>query len=276
MSKRVFLCSICNISSGNCSEDCKFCTQSVYHNTQIEKYKTKPTEEIIEEAKTAKKNGAYGFCLVTSGVGLDKKKREYVAQNAKVVKAEVSGLKLIGCNGLASVEDLQYLKDNGIDNYNHNLETEKDFYETICTTHDWEERFQTCKNVKEVGLKLVSGGIFGMGESEDERKKFFDQLALLQPDTIPLNFFHPNAELALTQDKIDPDEALKVIEYARSIFPEKRIMVAGGREVTFKERWLEIFDAGANAIVIGNYLTTKGEVISKDKEELEKAGFILG
>lgn len=272
----VFLCAISNISSGNCSEDCRFCTQSSRYSTQIERYRNKPLETIAEEAKAAKRNGAYGFCLVTSGAGLTTPKREYVASAAHAVKKEVEGLKIIGCNGLATVEDLLYLKENGVDVYNHNLETEKDFYKTICTTHSWDERFATCKNVKEVGLNLVSGGIFGMGESEDQRKKFFDQLASVEPDTIPLNFFHPNPDIPLKQELLKVDEALKIIQYARKIFPTQRIMVAGGREITFQKRWLEIFDHGANAIVIGNYLTTKGEEVVKDRKQLEEAGFTIG
>ena len=158
----IFLCAICNIESGTCNEDCKFCTQSVKYKADIQRYKQKEIAQIVEEAKRARANNANGFCLVTAGKGLTPKRLEYVCEAAKAIKKENLGLILIACNGIATVEELQTLKDAGVDAYNHNLETAKDFYDEICTTHPWEDRYQTCLNVKEVGLRLVCGGIFGI------------------------------------------------------------------------------------------------------------------
>ncbi|HIP55694.1 MAG TPA: radical SAM protein, partial [Arcobacter sp.] len=161
--KKVYLCAICNIESGTCSEDCKFCTQSVKYQADIQRYKNKSIEDIVKEAIIAKENKAVGYCLVTAGLGLTDKRLDFVCEATKAVKKAVSNLKIIACNGIASIEQLKELKNAGVDNYNHNLETSKDFYKTICTTHDWDSRYQTCQNVKEVGLKLICGGIFGMG-----------------------------------------------------------------------------------------------------------------
>ena len=197
----IYLCAISNISSGNCSEDCKFCTQSAHYNTDINKYKQKDILTIIDEAKKAKQNKAVGFCLVTSGKGLNDKKLEYVCKVAYEVKKNVD-ISLIGCNGTASKEQLLELKKSGIENYNHNLETSKEFYPSICSTHSWEERYETCLNAKEVGLNLCVGGILGLGESEKDRYSMLNSIKELNPKSIPLNFYIPNNKLPLLQNSI--------------------------------------------------------------------------
>ena len=270
--KKIYLCAICNVSSGSCSEDCSFCTQSARYKADIQKYKNKEIETILQEARYAKENQAVGFCLVTSGKGLNDQKLEFICQTAHRVKKEVSGLNLIACNGIASKEMLIELKNAGIDSYNHNLETSKSYYPKICTTHSWEERFQTCLNIKEAELKLCSGGIFGMGESEDDRASFINSLKELNPCTIPINFFHPNPSLPLTQKPLNTDEALEIIRYVKKELKSSIIMIAGGREITFGQRQGEIFEAGADSIVIGNYLTTKGQKPIDDLAMIQSLG----
>lgn len=270
---QIMLCAISNIASGNCSEDCKYCTQSAYVKTDIQKYRRKEISQIILEAKIAKKNEALGFCLVTAGLGLDDKKLEYVCEAAMAVKKEVPDLLLIACNGMASVEQLKELKKAGIFSYNHNLETSKEFFPQICTTHTWESRFQTNLNAKEAGLMLCCGGIYGMGESFEDRISLRKSLQELQPFSSPINFFITNDNLNLKAPKLDADEALKIISDTKEALPQTVIMVAGGREIVLGERQYEIFKAGAGAIVIGDYLTTKGEEPSRDIIELKKMGF---
>ncbi|MFK5882597.1 MAG: biotin synthase [Sulfurospirillum sp.] len=273
MKKEVFLCAISNISSGSCNEDCGFCTQSSKHHANIQRYKYKDISEIITEAKNAKKTGALGFCLVTSGRGLDDKKLDFVCRTCEAVKKEVKELNIIACNGLANLNQLKILKSAGVDLYNHNLESSEEFYKTLCTTHSWEERYQTCLHVKEAGLKLVSGGIFGLGESKDDRVAFVQSIKELDPFTFPMNFFHPNPALPIQKEPMNEDEALKIINYVRNELPDTRVMIAGGREITFKTKQSKIFDAGANSIVIGNYLTTKGNEPNKDIEMIKNAGY---
>ncbi|MBZ7954559.1 biotin synthase [Campylobacter sp. W0018] len=270
---QIMLCAISNIASGNCSEDCKYCTQSAYVKTDIQKYRRKEISQIILEAKIAKKNEALGFCLVTAGLGLDDEKLEYVCEAAMAVKKEVPDLLLIACNGMASVEQLKELKKAGIFSYNHNLETSKEFFPQICTTHTWESRFQTNLNAKEAGLMLCCGGIYGMGESFEDRISLRKSLQELQPFSSPINFFIANDNLNLKAPKLDADEALKIISDTKEALPQTVIMVAGGREIVLGERQYEIFKAGASAIVIGDYLTTKGEEPSRDIVELKKMGF---
>ena len=268
--KEIFLCSICNINSGTCNEDCKFCSQSVRYKADIERYKQKPMEEILQEAKNARDNGALGFCLVTADKGLTDKTLKFVCSVAKEVQNEAPGLRLIACNGTATLEQLLILKDAGIKAYNHNLETSEKFYPQICTTHPWSERYETCQNVNRAGLVLISGGIFGLGESQEDRISMLKSLASLHPTSVPINFYHHNKALQLKPNPLETDEALALIKLTREMIPDaQRIMVAGGRELMFKDRQNEIFEYGANSIVIGNYLTTKGRAMNRDLEMLE-------
>ncbi|MRJ03274.1 MAG: biotin synthase [Epsilonproteobacteria bacterium] len=270
---RVYLCAISNISSGVCSEDCAFCSQSTKYRADIPRYKYKPIEKIVEEARRAREARAVGFCLVSAGKGIDGRILEFVCEAARAVKREVPELSLIGCSGTATVEELEALKEAGIDHYNHNLETARSYYPSICTTHSWEERYETCLNVKRAGLNLCCGGIFGLGESPQQRREFIEEISSLEPMSIPINFYHPNPALPLPERVMDPEEALSIISEVRRANPQSMVMVAGGRELVFGERWTDILEAGANAIVIGDYLTTKGEHPDRDIERLEALGY---
>lgn len=270
MSKKIFLCSICNINSGTCKEDCKFCSQSVRYKADIERYKQKPIEDIKREAIAARDSGALGFCLVTADKGLNDKTLEFVCSTAKEVQKVAPELRLIACNGTASIEQLKEIKKAGIKAYNHNLETSEAFYPQICTTHPWSERYETCQNVNEAGLVLISGGIFGLGETQSDRESMLNSLKELNPTSVPINFYHHNPALQLQPNPLKVEEALKLIKLTRETLPNaERIMVAGGRELMFGDRQNEIFDYGANSIVIGNYLTTSGREMNKDLEMLK-------
>lgn len=273
MNEKIFLCSICNINSGTCKEDCKFCSQSVKYKADIERYKQKPIDQIKAEAIAARDKGALGFCLVTADKGLNDKTLEFVCATAKEVQRVTPELRLIACNGTASVEQLKELKKAGIKAYNHNLETSEAFYPQICTTHPWSERYETCENVNEVGLVLISGGIFGLGETQTDRESMLSSLKSLNPTSVPINFYHHNPALELQPNPLKIDEALELIKLTRQTLPNaERIMVAGGRELMFGDRQSEIFSYGANSIVIGNYLTTAGREIDMDLEMLHSLG----
>lgn len=271
---KIFLCAISNIESGTCNEDCKFCTQSVKYKADIQRYKQKDISTIVEEAIRARENKAVGFCLVTAGKGLDDKRLDFVCRAAVEVKKLNLGMKIIACNGTATKEQLLELKKAGVDNYNHNLETSREFYKEICTTHTWDERYETCQNVKEVGLNLVCGGIFGLGESREDRISMLKSIASLNPMNVPINFFHPNEALPFTNNPLSRQEAFELIKLTREMVPDAhKIMVAGRREVMFKEDEYKIFEYGANSFVIGDYLTTKGKSPKEDIENLEALGY---
>lgn len=270
MSEKIFLCSICNINSGTCLEDCKFCSQSVRYKADIERYKQKDIKLIQEEAISARDNGALGFCLVTADKGLNDKTLEFVCSVATAVIEVAPELRLIACNGTATLEQLLVLKDAGIKAYNHNLETSEAFYSKICTTHPWSERYETCQNVNKAGMVLITGGIFGLGETQEDRVSMLEALNSLNPTSVPINFYHHNEALDLTPNSLNVEEGLALIELTRKTLPNaERIMVAGGRELMFGERQNEIFEYGANSIVIGNYLTTSGRAMNKDLDMLK-------
>ncbi len=273
MNEEIFLCSICNINSGTCNEDCKFCSQSVRYKANIERYIHKPMEKILEEAVNARDHGALGFCLVTADKGITDKSLKFVCDVAKEVQKVAPELRLIACNGTATLEQLLVLKEAGIKAYNHNLETSEAFYPNICTTHPWSERYETCQNVNKAGLVLITGGIFGLGETQQERVSMLESLASLNPASVPINFYHHNEALQLQPNPLTADEALELIKLTRTTIPHaQRIMVAGGRELMFGKRQAEIFAYGANSIVIGNYLTTSGAAMESDLEMVRSLG----
>ena len=241
MSKKIFLCAISNINSGTCNEDCKFCSQSVKYKADIKRYIQKPIDKIIKEAKEAYQSGALGFCLVTAHKGLESKTLKFVCEVARAVSREVPQLRLIACNGTASLEQLLELKEAGIKAYNHNLETSREFYPQICTTHPWDERYETCQNVNKSGLVLITGGIFGLGETQEDRVSMLHSLKSLNPTSVPINFYHHNPALPLEPNSMSVDEALALIKLTREVLCDAdRIMVAGGREMMFGQRQAEI------------------------------------
>ncbi|GMB91256.1 biotin synthase [Helicobacter ailurogastricus] len=273
--REIFLCSISNVSSGDCPEDCAYCTQSSHHQGKIRRYKYKKPEDVLEEAKYLHSLGALGFCLVTSGRGLDDQKCEYIANLAQSIKKEVPHLHLIACCGRADVPSLKHLKKHGIDSYNHNLETSQNFFSQICTTHTWEERFETCENTLKAGLLLCSGGIFGLGESFNDRIDLLRTLQSLTPATTPINFFIPSPSLPIKESVMGAQEALECLTLAKEFLPKTKLMVAGGREVVFGANQREIFDCGVDAIVLGDYLTAKGDAPKKDLDMLANYGFAI-
>lgn len=271
--KTIMLCAICSLSSGICNEDCAYCTQSKDARTGIKRFDIKTEDQVMAEARAAVANHALGFCLVTSGAGLDDKKTEKVASLAYAIHKQLPNLMLIACNGIATKEQLKELKKAGVFSYNHNLETSREFYHNICTTHSWEDRWQTNLNAKEAGLELCCGGIYGLGESKEDRISMRKSLAELKPFSSPINFYIAHPKLALQRQPLTPDEALDIVSDTVLALPDCRIMVAGGREHILKDRQYEIFGRGAAAIVIGDYLTSKGEIASKDIEQLKSRGY---
>jgi len=267
--REICLCSLTNIRSGSCPEDCKFCTQSARWRAKIEKYRWKPFSKIVEEAERASKWGARGFCLVTSGVGIVPSDLPHLTKLISNLKEQFSNLNLIGCFGIVGKGELMELKRAGLSAYNHNLESSRTFYPHLCTTHSWEERFKTAQLVKEVGLELYCGGIFGVGESQSDWEELGEALRQLEPEVIPLNFFipHPALPLRATHSR---EMALEVISLFRRLFPKSGIMLAGGRELLFGDKWVEGIEAGADGIIIGNYLTAPGDAPHRDWEIIER------
>jgi biotin synthase len=171
---------------------------------------------------------------------LTSQKTEYISRAAKAIKEQFD-FHLIACCGSADKESLRELKDAGVDSYNHNLETSREFFPKVCTTHTWDERYETCQNAASVGLMLCVGGIRGVGESFEDREEFYKAVSSLKPFTSPVNFYIPNPALPIKNAVLDRNEALECIKLAKRYLPETRLMMAGGREVVFGLEQKEIF-----------------------------------
>ena len=263
---RVNLCSIVNAKSGRCPEDCAFCAQSAYFKTDIEEYPLLNQEEILNRAQSAKEVGAHEFSIVTSGKALRGDELNRVTKFISTLKENNSIIRCASL-GILNKETALSLKEAGLQNYHHNLETSKSFFNNICTTHSYDENFETIKIAKEAGLFVCCGGIIGMGETKEQRVELAFALRELDVDSVPINFLNPIKATGLEDRPLmEPMEALKTIALFRFILPKKEIIICGGREVTLRDLQPMMFMAGASGILIGDYLTTKG---SKPEEDLQ-------
>ncbi len=271
----IFTCAIINAKSGACPEDCAFCAQSAHHKTEIDVYPLVSEDRIVRMAEEMKKSGATRFSIVTSGNRLKDREIESVANTIRLIREKV-GIRVCASLGMLDENMARILKDAGLDRYHHNLETAKSFFPNICTTHAYEEDIETLWVAKNVGLKVCSGGIMGLGEGWEHRIELAFTLREIDVDSIPINFLNPIPGTRL-QDMplLAPTDALKAIAIFRIINPEKDITICGGREKVIREYQSDIFAAGANGIMIGNYLTTKGRGIKEDMEMIEKMGLNL-
>ncbi len=269
---RIDLCSIVNAKSGKCPEDCSYCAQSTKSKTQITAYPLLDKKQVIAKATQSKKGGAKRFCIVTSG-------RRVSGKELLTIADMVSGVKELGllpCAtlGLLSKDDLRLLKKAGLNRYHNNLETSERFFPSICTTHTYDEKKETIRSAREAGLSVCSGGIFGLGETWQDRIAMAFALRDLEPDSVPINFLAPIRGTALSRQKpLEPLEALKIISLYRFIIPDKQIRVCGGRLQTLGELNPFIFLAGAGGLLIGNYLTTLGRGYEEDHELISNLGF---
>lgn len=271
----VDLCSIVNIKSGNCSENCNFCSQSVHHQGEDSPvYGLKSSEEILAQAKAAEAAGAKRFCLVSQGRGIkyNSPKSAEFDQILAIVRQIITETNVKPCCALGEVtkEQAEALKEAGVTRYNHNLESSENFYSNIVTTHTWQDRIETVKNLKTVGIQACTGGIMGMGESWEDRVDLAFALRELQVESVPINLLNPRVGTPLgNQTKLNPFEALKAIAIFRFILPKQILRYAGGREAIMGELQSMGFQAGINAMLIGNYLTTLGQSPEQDHAMLK-------
>ena len=254
----VDICSIVNAKSGACTEDCAYCAQSIHHSTNAPVYPLISVDRMAEAAKSAKKNGAKRFCIVTSGRGIES--RDDLENIAKgIERVQEAGLSPCATLGTLTRDQLSYLKDAGLQRYHHNMETSRDYFPRICTSHRFDDRLEVLQNASSLGLSACSGGILGMGESMEDRINMAFTLRELDVDSVPINFLMPIMGTPLENVfAITPLEALHAIALFRLILPEKEIRVCAGRGSALGQLHPLIFLAGADGFMIGNYLTTSG------------------
>lgn len=280
--KVVDLCSIINVKSGNCSENCGYCSQSVHHpNPDSPIYGLKSQTEILEQAKAAAAAGAKRFCLVSQGRGplYNSPKSQEFATILETVRQIVEQTDIKPCCALGEVssEQAEALREAGVTRYNHNLEASESFYPEIVTTHSWQDRVRTIKNLKAAGIQACTGGILGMGESWEDRIDLALALRELEVESVPLNLLNARQGTPLAdRPHLDPYEALKAIAIFRCILPEQILRYAGGREAIMGSLQNLGLKAGINAMLVGNYLTTLGQPAEQDRAMLESLGLVGG
>lgn len=269
----VNLCSIVNAKSGLCKEDCSFCSQSVKYNTGAPEYPMSPPEKLVNAAIKAEGWGAREFSIVTSGTKIEKDKDvNILAETLSTMKDSV-GMERCASLGILTREVLKRLKESGLESYHHNLETSRSFFPNICTTHRYDEDVEVVKTAKELGFYVCSGGIYGLGESWADRVELATTLKELDVDSIPVNFLNPRPGTPLENASyLTPIECLKIIALIRLMMPKKDIVICGGRSVNLRDLQPLIFAAGANGMMIGNYLTTPGRNPGEDRRMIEDLG----
>jgi len=265
------LCSIVNAKSGACPEDCSYCAQSSKSKAEIEVYPLIKKDIVIEKAKEARDAGVKRFCIVTSG-------RKVSGADLKEIAGMIKDIRDIGllpCAtlGLMNKDELSFLKDSGLERYHHNLETSESFFPEICRTHTFNDKIKTIEAAKSAGLSVCSGGIFGMGETWDDRIDMAFALRELNVDSIPINYLIPVKGTAFGEkEMLNPFEALKIISLHRFIMPEREIRICGGRLQVLGEFNSMVFMAGADSLLTGNYLTTTGRTFADDLKLIRDYG----
>lgn len=274
-----FTCGIVNGKSGRCSEDCSFCAQSRHHDTGVAVYPLLETEALVDKARVLADAGADRYGIVTSGNTVNDRELDRLCEAAQQI-IDNTPLKLCASLGQLTPERALRLRQAGFSSYHHNLETAESYFPQICTTHPYGDDVATVRCAVEAGFRVCSGGILGLGESPAQRVELAMTLRDLGVHSVPVNFLNPIAGTRIagryqaSRRSISPMEALMSLALFRFILPEKDILVAGGREITLGEYQSWVFMAGANGLMIGNYLTTTGRDMADDMAMLHELGLL--
>jgi len=258
------VCAISNVRSGNCSENCSFCAQSGHHKTNAPVYNYIAEDQLVSQAQRARAWGASDFGVVSKGWGVrSQKERKQLSEYFTALK-EHSDIGRCASLGALDKETAVMLKDMGMENYHHNLETAESFFGNICTTHTYQENIDTVRYAMQAGLRVCAGGILGMGEHLDQRIELAVTLRDLGVESVPLNFLNPQPGTPFGHlTPMTPLEILKNIAVFRYMLPKAEIRIAGGRQF-LGDLQAMIFMAGASGVMIGDYLTTKGRQVEDD------------
>lgn len=266
------LCTIINGKSGSCSEDCKYCAQSVHYKTETPEYSLLDGDTVLKEAVYNEKRGVLRFSIVTSGRNLNDREVDMVSEIYSTLSKNCR-LSLCASHGLLTFEQLKKLKASGVNRYHNNLETSRRFFPEICTTHSYEDKIRTIKDSIKAGLEVCSGGIMGLGESAGDRIDMAMELRSLGIRSIPINLLSP-IKGTPSEDFpfVTAEEAERITATYRFILPNASIRMAGGRSL-LKDRGRSLFLSGVNAAITGDMLTTCGTGIMEDILMLKDLGF---
>ena len=268
----VDLCTIINGKSGKCSENCKFCAQSGHHCTGIEEYPFLDADTIVADCQRNASQGVHRYSIVTAGKSLSGRDFE-TALSAYRKMNGFCDIELCASHGLLTKEQFQRLWDSGVRMYHENIETSRRFFPHICTTHTYEDKIHCIQTAQEIGYRICSGGIIGMGETWEDRLDMAISLAELKVDSIPINALMPIPGTPFADlPRLTEEEILRTIAIFRFVNPDADVRLAAGRSL-MRESGKKAFHSGANATITGDLLTTSGSNILKDFEMLNELGF---
>ena len=269
---KVQISTLMSVKTGGCPEDCKYCSQSIRYDTDIELEKTLSLEVVLKQAREAKKSGASRFCMGAAWRNLNNSNLDKIVDMVKGVKE--LGLESCVTLGMLTSDQAQTLKDAGLDYYNHNLDTSEEYYSKVVTTRTYQDRLDTIKNVRNANIKVCCGGILGLGEDHDDRLKLLNVLANLdvQPESVPINKLVRVKGTPFSENRdVDDFDFIRIIALARIVMPYSMVRLSAGRDSMNDQTQALCFFAGANSIFYGEeLLTTKNSSIEHDQELMRK------
>lgn len=269
---RVDSCSIVNARSGLCGEDCRWCAQASRHHTGCKTYNTIDVEEVMQAARLNQASGIRRLSLVTSGKRVTEKDLPPFLEIYRRLAKETN-LHLCASMGLLNESELKALKESGVTRYHCNLETSKEFFPRLCTTHTPEQKKETLLAARRAGLKICSGGIIGMGETMDDRISLALELRELDVDSVPLNILNPIPGTPLENQPLIPEEEIiRTVAVFRFLLPKKALRFAGGRMRLSQKSLARILRGGMNGALMGDMLTTISNQVSDDKKLFKQCG----
>lgn len=270
--RQVHLHMLINAKSGICPEDCHYCSQSSISTANIERYPLVSMQKLLEGAKKAKEARSRRYCIVISTRGANKREIDFLTQAVRRIKKEVD-IAICCSLGLLTEEKAQALYDAGVEQLNHNLNTSEHYYPEICTTHTYQDRLDTLRTARKVGLKLCSGALFGQGESKDDIIDVLLALRELDPQSIPINFLLPIEGTPFSHHQyVQPYDCLRILCLARLLNPKQEIRIAAGREAHLRSLQPMALYA-ANSVFVSGYLTEPGQDYQETWQMLNDLGF---
>ena len=254
---------IVSLKTGGCPEDCHFCSQSGVFDSPV-RAAWLDIPSLVKAAQETAETGATEFCIVAAVRGPDERLMRQVRDGVRAIQ-DVVDINVACSLGMLTQEQVDELAEIGVHRYNHNLETARSYFDSVVTTHTFEQRWDTCEMVRKAGMELCCGGIIGMGETVEQRAEFAAQLATLEPDEVPLNFLNPRPGTPFgDREPMSAVDALRTVATFRLVMPRTILRFAGGREITLGDLAERGVRGGINAVIVGNYLTTLGRPASED------------
>lgn len=266
------MCSLVNAKSGGCAEDCGFCAQSRFADSETPMHAMMEPDQILEHARAAEAAGAHRFCMVTQGQGLSKRDFEKLLEGTRLVAKETNLKRCISI-GHMSVDRALKLKEAGVQRVHHNVETARSYYDEVSSTVRYEGRIRTVDAIKEAGMESCVGGILNLGESPEQRVEMAFELADIDPTSVPINLLNPRPGTKFgDRDFMDPWEAVKWIAIFRLVLPDALFRLCGGRVENIGDLQPLAVKAGVNGVMMGNFLTTLGNTPEQDRKMFEDLG----